>query len=376
MKHVIYLCSVLITIGLLPFRAVAQPAASAAPSGIGVTGYYPGYEQDRLPVSKIDFTALTHLVHFSVMPKSDGSLDTARFDISAARSAAIITATHKAGRKVLLCVGGANSVVDFRGAISAAHCAQFVQNLVDIVITRGYDGLDIDMEPMEAADKNDYIAFITELHSAMNAAKPGLLLTAAVGDDPQIFLPIKTLFDHINIMTYGMSNTWQDWVTWHSSPLYNGNFIFPHSPRQLPSAQLWVNKWLDAGFNPRQLGIGIAFYSIVWKGAFAPRQSIVGVTTSNSKYQATMKLLEENPSYYHWDDVAQVPYLSIDLEGNANDKFITYDNDKSIQKKIDYVRANHLGGVIIWNLSDGYRTDVSTGQDELLQAVKHAAFGK
>ncbi|MEO6906324.1 MAG: glycoside hydrolase family 18 protein [Abditibacteriaceae bacterium] len=374
MKYLIPFCSAVVALCVLTFGTVVVRAASSAlPSGIWVTGYYPGWEQDRLPPSKIDFTALTHVVHFSVMPKLDGTLDTATFDISPTRSSAIITAAHEAGRKVLLCVGGANTASNFRGAISEAHRAEFVQQLVDIVTTRGYDGLDIDMEPLVAADKNDYIAFITELHAAMNKAKPGLLLTAAVGDEPDIFIPLKAYFDHINLMTYTMSGAWPGWVTWHNSPLYNGGRTFPNSPRQLPSVQLWVNKWLAAGFSPRQLGIGIAFFGDIWKGTLAPMQDIAGVTVSkDNRYQEIIKYYEANPSCYHWDDVAQVPYLSVKGNGTANDLFISYDNDQSIAAKINYVKGNNLGCVIIWQLGDGYRTDTTTGQDALLQAVKKA----
>jgi chitinase len=367
------ICILICSAALATLFFAPAPQASSASSGIWVTGYYAGWEQDRMPPDKIDFTALTHVVHFSVMPKLDGSLDIVRFDISPARSAAIVTATHNAGRKVLLCVGGANSAVNFRGAISNVHRARFVKNLMDIVTTRGYDGLDIDMEPMAATDKDDYIAFIKELRAAMEQAKQGLLLTAAVGDEPEIFVPLKASFDHINLMTYTMSNAWPGWVTWHTSALYNGGRTFPNSTRQLPSAQLWVDKWLAAGFSPRQLGIGIAFFGDIWKGASAPMQSIEGVTTTRDNQYQKIAPYESNPAYYHWDSVAQVPYLSIDKEGTADDLFISYDNARSIAAKIKYVKENNLGGVIIWQLGDGYRTDVATGQDNLLQAVKQAA---
>lgn len=327
-----------------------------------------------MPPDKIDFTALTHVVHFAVMPEPDGSLDTKRFDISPARSSSIVTAAHQAGRKVLLCVGGAESAVPFRSAMSSANRAQFVRHLVEIVITRNYDGLDIDMEPMTNADKEDYVAFITDLHASMKKAKAELLLTAAVGDEPDIFVPLKALFDHINLMTYTMSGAWPGWVTWQNSALDNGGQTFPQSPRQLPSVRLWVDTWLKAGFSPQQLGIGIAFFGDIWKGASAPLQSIAGVTVSkDTRYQTVMKYYESNPLSYRWDAVAQVPYLSIDREGTADDLFISYDDAHSILSKFFYVKNKNLGGVIIWQLGGGYRTDVTTGQDALLQAVKYAA---
>ena len=43
------------------------------------TGYYPGWEQSGMPASNIDFTALTHIIHFSVVPNSNGTLDSSVF---------------------------------------------------------------------------------------------------------------------------------------------------------------------------------------------------------------------------------------------------------------------------------------------------------
>src|SRR5882757_108941 len=40
------------------------------------TGYYPGWEQGALPASTIDYAALTHIIHFSIVPNSDGTLNT------------------------------------------------------------------------------------------------------------------------------------------------------------------------------------------------------------------------------------------------------------------------------------------------------------
>jgi hypothetical protein len=53
---------------------VALPFPAGA--GLRVTGYYPGYRQSYLPPSAIDFSALTHIIQFSIVPKPDGSLNT------------------------------------------------------------------------------------------------------------------------------------------------------------------------------------------------------------------------------------------------------------------------------------------------------------
>src|SRR5215475_15065853 len=73
------------------------------------TGYYPGWEQGGMPATNIDFTALTHVIHFSLVPNSDGTLNSSANGITSANSADIISHAHAAGIKVLICVGGAST---------------------------------------------------------------------------------------------------------------------------------------------------------------------------------------------------------------------------------------------------------------------------
>ena len=64
--------------------------------------------------------------------------------------------------------------------------------------------------------------------------------------------------------------------------------------------------------------------------------------------------------------------------GTPEDLFISYESPKAIGAKLDYVRAQGLGGVVIWELGAGYFRDGDPGdptgpKDPLLQAVKQAA---
>ena len=57
--------------------------------------------------------------------------------------------------------------------------------------------------------------------------------------------------------------------------------------------------------------------------------------------------------------------------------FISYDDARLAREKVLYARAHGLGGVIIWELGDGYRESQPPGQkDILLKVVKEAARGR
>src|ERR1035441_9026772 len=184
-----------------------------ARADLWVTAYYPGWEQSYLTPANIDFTALTHIIHFSVGPNSDGSLNTSLNGITPAYSADLVTRAHAAGRRVLFCVGGASSETGFQGGPTSANLATFILSLTNFAATYGYDGVDVDWEPLPASDFGQYTNLITRLRAALNGFSQHKLLTVAAGayppyGDPPIgeyamFAALQSQFDQINVMTYG-----------------------------------------------------------------------------------------------------------------------------------------------------------------------------
>ncbi len=349
--------------------AQAKPAHEKA-NPLWVTAYYAVWVQQAgaLTPEKIDYSAFSHLIHFGVVPTDDGGIDAVK-GITPAESAAVIAPAHKAGRKVLLSVGGWLTSAHFRAAYSDPHRAAFIGALVQMVQTRGYDGLDIDMEPLEAADAPGYETFIRQLRAQMTAANPKLLLTAATAAQPELFARLSPEFDQINLMTYDLAGPWQGFKTWHNSALYGSGTALMAPSRPFPSASEMVTRFVAAGVPRLKLGVGAAFYGDVWSGADGPGQPIAGVTMTTVPYSVIMDTLYQ-PERYHWDVAASAPYLRID---GPQKQFVSYDNEALCAAKVQYARAQGLGGVMIWELGSGYLPNRPAGQrDPLLQAVKKA----
>ncbi|WP_452598901.1 glycosyl hydrolase family 18 protein [Pontimicrobium sp. MEBiC01747] len=57
----------------------------------------------------------------------------------------------------------------------------------------------------------------------------------------------------------------------------------------------------------------------------------------------------------YWDDTAKVPYLY----NATTNKFISYDDNESIDLKVKYALSKNLGGVMIWELSQDARNNSS-----------------
>ena len=360
-----------LTIPLLAAQAAPpQPADKAKP--LWVSAYYAVWTQQAgaLTPDAIDYSALSHLIHFAVVPSPDGAIDPIKGGITPAESQAVITAAHRAHRKVLLSVGGWLTSPQFRAAYSDPHRAVFVQSLVQMAVSRGYDGLDIDMEPLEGSDAPSYKVFIDQLRAAMTAANPKLLLTAATAAQPALFARLAPQLDQINLMTYDLAGPWPGFQTWHNSALYgSGKEMNPGQP--FPSASGLVEKFAAAGVPRAKLGIGEAFYGDVWTGADGPGQPIAGVTMKTVPYADIAALFQ--PGRLHWDTAASAPFLSIDGPAPTIKQFVSYDSEAVCAEKVQYARAQGLGGVMIWDLGSGFLPGRPAGQREpLLQAVKRA----
>jgi chitinase len=57
-----------------------------------------------------------------------------------------------------------------------------------------------------------------------------------------------------------------------------------------------------------------------------------------------------------------------------NCTYVSYDDEQSIAEKGVYVKAKGLGGVIQWELNEGYLKDATAGQRNPLLKAIHDAF--
>ena len=72
-----------------------------------------------------------------------------------------------------------------------------------------------------------------------------------------------------------------------------------------------------------------------------------------------------------WDDLAKVPYLTFTTPKCPSQcNFVSYDDEQSIAEKGAHVKANGLGGAIIWTIGQGHLPNAPAGsQDPVLKAA-------
>lgn len=355
--------------------APAPPDAATPPSGLWVLGYYPGYQRDMLPPGEIDFGSMTHLVTFSLLPRADGSLDTTLFldeTQGPALARDLATRAHGAGIQALITIGGAGTHDGFVAAAQPATRAHFVAEIVRLAREYGYDGVDLDWEPITETDQPLLLALAQEIR----AADPGLVITVPVGWTSSNFEPVADSYyaelaahvDRLSIMSYGMSGPWDGWTAWHSSALDGESATAPTSIDQS------VQAYRGAGVPAGSIGLGIGFYGLCWTGVTMPGQPVAGATLvaddNVMRYSHIIEDYLDEPDARRWDATASVPYLSFASgHGPEGCTYVSYDDPESIAAKVAYARAQGLGAIIVWTINQGHLAD---GGDPLLDAIRDA----
>jgi chitinase len=379
-RYALTLCILLLS---LLFISVICPAGDLP----WITMYLPSYYQDDrgaliVHLDDDDFKKITHLSHHGPYVNKDGSFNYKPTRYAERKGEKAVEIAHGHNIPILLCiVSWKEYLITIKNETSRTN---LVKNTVHLMDRLGYDGIDVDLEPVihpgmpEIADKNpDYILFIKQLSDSLRVRKSALLgrtplLTTAVnGVAGAALVEIYTLYDQINLMTYDMSQPWPGWPVWHDAAITNAGFPFPdvgdlHSPSVIED----VEKCRHVGIPAGKLGIGVSADAFQWKGGAGT--STGGATEPLQQWSIAPKwtrfaykeMLEHHfkSDFYRWDDIAKMSYLSIDREGSADDEFWSYNDVRSCFDKMRFVQNQQLGGVIIWELGSGYLANTSNGE--------------
>lgn len=265
-----------------------------------------------------------------------------------------ILQAHNSGIRVLLSVQGYGSEgVNFSDAAATSEGRKkLAKSMLDFVKTYNFDGIDIDWEypgyqtgRSTAVDKANYTLLMKEIYNTLKAEDSSYLLTAAIPGGP--WGPTRfdlggcsAYLDYINIMTYDLNSSG---VCVHHTALYSGSGTASNC-----SVDYSVNYYISNGVPLGKIIIGIAFYGKYTTGnSLGGSGSSYSTITYSKIYQNYISVSSSN-ILFKYDEECEAPYI-IDT---ANNRFITYDNERSIKAKADYVKTKNLGGLMIWEIGE------------------------
>lgn len=167
------------------------------------TGYYAAWATNNYPVTSIHWKAYTHMCHFSVTPRGDGTVNEGGMGLNDSRFRAFVAEAKKNNVKSIICVGGAGTGTQFQQASATPELrAKFIANLIAFQQKYQYDGIDMDWEEIGGKEAQ-YQALHKELRLALDKLTPRPLLTVAMANYiVNACAPVHQYMDQMNNMCY------------------------------------------------------------------------------------------------------------------------------------------------------------------------------
>ena len=228
---------------------------------------------------------------------------------------------------------------DFDGDIAARILASedsrssHVETLVDLVVDKGFDGLDLDWELVRPEDRDRFSEFVEELADALHD-KDRLLSIAVTPKDSEPgrwdtqkaadFKRIGAAVDEFKVMTYSHSGGWSK--PGPQAPLGWAHEMLAFAQSQVP---------------PEKVLMGVPFYGFDWHG---------DATTAVHWQDADARRREVDAPLVRDEGSREAVYTYTDGEGVVHE--VWYQDRKAVEAKVDLLTRKHpeLGGIAIWQM--------------------------
>ena len=326
-------------------RAVTSGSCSLTKKVYGWHPYWMGSVYNNY-----DWDMLSDFCYFdySVSPTTGNNTNTS----FAWATSAAVTAAKSHSVNIHFCATLFASHSTFWASASAQQT--FITNAINLLNSRGGNGLNIDFEGMGSSDKTPFKNFMVNLCNQVHAANPNYKVSMAlyaVDWGTSFDMPaLNAVVDNFIIMGYDYYYSGST-TAGPGAPLYNFQTSYNYTLSRS------ITYYLKQGASANKLLLGLPWYGREWETTASTAPS---ATTGNFTSSRTFSYVKNNPATYsaankRWENNSFNPYYSY-VSGGAN-RQCWIDDAYSMGRKFDMVNQRGLAGIGIWALGydDGYQ---------------------
>lgn len=318
-----------------------------------ILGFAPYWNLKKLTPESLK--NITHFAYFHLLLNGDGSIyskvNKKSEDPGYTNYKRILAGTIDRGSKPLIITFMPESQTALETSLSSSLNRQkTITTIVDILAESGATGVNIDYEPLGdtlQSTRDNFTLFIKELRSELDKlGRLDRLLTISIyasaashqriWDLPKIAIPA----DYFVVMSYDYTMPGSN-TAGPNSPLRGSGDLFEHDIIKNIAE-------LSQLIPSRKILLGIPFYGYEWDTVDGSKYSPVESKGSTASLERIQKMFNDKALELIWDRNTLTPYGIATSSGQTSQ--IYFENETSMNLKIQFVKAADLGGIAIWAL--------------------------
>ncbi|KAF1754022.1 hypothetical protein GCK72_020580 [Caenorhabditis remanei] len=339
-----------LTIGFLTFLLRFNNPAHNRDCKKRVIGYYEDTGSAEIRDNHLE--KLTHVVFSHQFLSAEGTIEF-RNDRAKLKFEKLRNEAKRFGLKVMISIGGGQHF----GSVMATECgrSKLTDSIVSFLEKNQADGVDLFWKWPTASDKSSYSIFVKELRLKLLEMNKeyNLSVTSAPAGIPGYWpdgFDLEEMIKHVdfmNIFSMDFYGPW-GWLIGPAAPLYHGI-----APRENFTVDYTMNYYACKLKETSKLNLVIPMDARIWENVKTelPRSVVFRkADLVNGVVQATLfksrRLATETGINFDaaaWDEKTKSSYI-------FDEKFKTFssfENKKSIEAKLSYVKEKNLGGIWI-----------------------------
>ncbi|CAL2033216.1 unnamed protein product [Caenorhabditis brenneri] len=353
-----------------------------------IIGYYGEFESRDIKRSQLE--KLTHAIVACVRMDKSGRL---KFKDEEMRQKFLSLKTKasnmESGAKVMVSVGGNDNSEHFTTIMASARRRKKLINQIILFITEHQiEGVNLFWEQPPESHKFKYSKFLKNLRLKLSEQEKKddkkyilslVVPRAGIGNWESGFdldVIIENV-DFINVLTMDYYAPWPSHSgtpVGPSAPLYSGVGLKSHY-----NVNHTMQYYICETRRPDKFNIIIPFYIRLWRNVnerLKPESEVFrNVELIDGKVEGTPYMSKWTVDHEgwklvpaSWDQETRTSFIF----DHAARTFLTFENDRSLAAKMDYVNEMNLGGVWIWSI----HTDDDTLLNSIVsRSLRHEAYG-
>ena len=314
-----------------------------AARAITVSGYaYPFIEKDVLEQT---LPYLSELPIFSYGFTMEGEL----LPPSYGDDSWMITEAFRFGTQPILTLtpfgpdGNFNNQLIHSVVNNAAYTDRLIQNLLETMTVKGYEGVDIDFEYILAEDRDAFSAFVRQVADTMRASgyhtSVALAPKTSAGQagllyEGKDYRALGEAADHVLLMTYEWGYTYGPPMA--VAPINQVRRVVEYALTEIPA---------------EKVDLGIPNYGYDWPLPF--EQGITKATTVSNV--GAVRIAVEQGAEIKFDSLAESPYFTYVSNGISHE--VWFEDVRSLQAKFRLIQEYNLHGCGYWQIMKWFRAN-------------------